>query len=112
MIKNNFVRQTLALLAVLLSARAEVPRVALDADWQDTAGNEIQAQGGGVLKAGDTFYWYGVEFAGETPKQVRCYTSKDLMQWTFARPVLTQQVTRRVKVLYNPEGKQFVIHPQ
>ena len=27
--------------------------------WLDTNGNRIQAHGGAILAAGDTFYWYG-----------------------------------------------------
>jgi hypothetical protein len=27
--------------------------------WKDTKGNRIEAHGGGFLKVGDTWYWFG-----------------------------------------------------
>jgi hypothetical protein len=100
------------LLAVLLWLPASVAESQLinsDAIWRDTDGNEIQAQGGCILKYGETFYWYGVEFKGETPNQVRCYSSNDLLRWKFEKPVLTKNVSHRVKVLYSDSTKQFVM---
>jgi len=38
------------------------PKVIVHTDpmkWLDTKGNLIQAHGGGILKRGDTYYWYG-----------------------------------------------------
>ena len=35
-----------------------------DTFWKDTAGDFIYSQGGGVLRVGDTYYWYGVRYAG------------------------------------------------
>ncbi len=55
--------------------------------WLDTDGNRIQAHGGSILAAGDTFYWYG-ENKEKTKGDpsiwhwgVRCYSSKDLYNW-------------------------------
>jgi hypothetical protein len=49
----------------------------------DTSGTPIQAHGGGVLKDGDTYYWYGEDKTnGYLPaKGVHVYSSKDLYNW-------------------------------
>ena len=49
--------------------------------WHDSAGNEIIAQGGSMLKVGGTYYWYG--FDTSSADDVRCYSSTDLAHWTF-----------------------------
>lgn len=76
--------------------------------WLDTAGNPIQAHGGGVLYHAGTYYWYGEnkdvdnetaiqEIEGRPTPVVRrrvpvrgvsCYTSTDLYNWTHAGIVL------------------------
>ena len=54
--------------------------------WRDTDGVHINAHGGGLLKDGDTWYWYG-EHKTEGSKGNRaqvgvgCYSSKDLTTW-------------------------------
>ena len=35
-----------------------------DRFWKDSSGTPIYSQGGGVLQVGDTYYWYGVKYAG------------------------------------------------
>src|SRR6185437_4833032 len=35
-----------------------------DVFWKDTSGNPIYSQGGGVLKVGATYYWYGAKYNG------------------------------------------------
>lgn len=51
--------------------------------WQDQDGILIQAHGGGILKHGDTWYWYGEDKRnGYFPSPgVSCYSSKDLVRW-------------------------------
>ncbi|PZQ90716.1 MAG: hypothetical protein DI534_05840 [Leifsonia xyli] len=54
---------------------------------RDTAGNRIQAHGGGIFRDGDTFYLYGenkertVEGADIWHWGVRAYSSTDLVNW-------------------------------
>ena len=74
-----------------------------DAFKLDTSGNPIYSQGGGIFKFGNTYYWYGVKYNGAvtyynnpTAKNsdssfaaVTCYTSTDLVNWTFANNILT-----------------------
>lgn len=73
--------------------------------WKDTAGTPIYSQGGGMLKVGAKYYWYGVKYAeavsyaeapGEALDQphfsaVTAYSSTDLVNWTFEGDVLTPQ---------------------
>ncbi|SFB26436.1 hypothetical protein SAMN05216312_10592 [Cohnella sp. OV330] len=35
-----------------------------DVFWKDTSNHNIYAQGGGILKVGNTYYWYGVKYNG------------------------------------------------
>ncbi|KAG6891103.1 hypothetical protein C0995_014193 [Termitomyces sp. Mi166 len=61
------------------------------ATWTDTAGNVIQAHGGGFLKVGSTYYWYGEDKSLNSAlfHAVSCYTSTDLTTWTRQNDALT-----------------------
>ena len=52
-------------------------------DWLDSEGNLIEAHGEGILKVGQTYYWYGENHKlGEGNKTgVSCYSSTDLYDW-------------------------------
>lgn len=91
--------------------------------WLDNKGNHIQAHGGGIIKKDDTYYWYGEyrgrEVQSDTYKYVGCYTSKDLINWTFLNKIKfeapegfdsTHWVFERPKVYYNKETKQYVMY--
>ncbi|GLZ34509.1 hypothetical protein Lesp02_66960 [Lentzea sp. NBRC 105346] len=118
----------LALLAVLLCFFAP-PALAADAmitpgvQWKDTSGNPIQAHGGGMIKVGSTYYWFGEDKTGTSQgnawfRNVPCYSSSDLQHWKFEANVLTRQasgdlgpkrVIERPKVIYNASTKQYVM---
>ena len=51
-------------------------------DWKDTAGKEINAHGGCVVKDGEYFYWIGDKRSKNNCMGVSCYRSKDLLNWT------------------------------
>jgi hypothetical protein len=40
--------------------------------WPDNLGEHIQAHGGGILKVGDTYYWFGEDRAKNNPRGLRC----------------------------------------
>ncbi|MEU4743928.1 family 43 glycosylhydrolase, partial [Actinosynnema sp. NPDC023658] len=76
-----------------------------DTFWNDTSGNPIYSQGGGVFKFGDTYYWYGVHYLGAehyradpTRKfdnevsfvSIPVYSSRDLVNWRFENNVATR----------------------
>ena len=103
--------------------------------WYDTDGRHINAHGGGILKYGDTYYWFGEHKDDRTSDAmvgVMCYASKDLVNWRNCGVALSvtepapgqagQRMRRgattgsdiergcileRPKVIYNPVTKKF-----
>ena len=52
--------------------------------WRDDSGRHINAHGGGIMKYGDTYYWFGEHKADTTSRAmvgVMCYASEDLVNW-------------------------------
>src|SRR5512133_1816797 len=90
--------------------------------WPDDRGQHIQAHGGGIIKIGDTWYWFGEDRGqGQEPERryVSCYSSKDLAHWTFRNQVMKQAdpgdlgarfVLERPKVFYSRKTKKFVMY--
>ena len=90
--------------------------------WLDNRGLQIQAHGGGILKVGDTFFWFGEDRTqGLDPNKryVSCYASKDLEHWTFRNQVLKLSdpesfgpgwLLERPKVFYNSATKKYVLY--
>lgn len=90
--------------------------------WPDADGNHIQAHGGGIMKVGKTYYWYGEERRKglDTAKRfVSCYSSKDLRNWKFEGDVLQladpehlgpHWVCERPKVFHNPRTQKYVMY--
>ena len=91
--------------------------------WKDNRGEHINAHGGGVLKYGNTYYWYG-EHKGEKSSAafvgVTCYSSKNLRDWRYEGVALsvvdekghdleTGCTLERPKVIYNKVTKKFVM---
>lgn len=88
--------------------------------WLDTAGEPIDAAGGCILKVGSTYYWYG-----NSGVYVNCYSSTDLVHWTFVNAILgpgsvdatgvvaadltTPCVVERPKVIYNSSTGNYVL---
>ncbi len=119
----------LALLPVLASHAREFPlrdRIVPGAIWPDDQGHHIQAHGGGLLKLGDTYYWFGEDRGGETKgkkpadRAVSCYASRDLMNWEFRHQVIrtgppeadvgSPFVFERPKVFHNQKTGKFVMY--
>jgi len=101
-----------------------------DTFWEDTSGTPIYSQGGGVLQVGDTYYWYGVHYAGAQPYidnpqggkngntgfvGVTTYSSKDLVNWKHET---TDKLANaggwfgRLGVAYNANTKKYVLVAQ
>ena len=94
--------------------------------WPDDHGHHIQAHGGGILKVGDTYYWFGEDRGGEVTKKkplerkVSCYASKDLTNWEFRNQVIrggapepefgSPYVFERPKVFHNARTGKFVMY--
>lgn len=86
--------------------------------FKDTSGNIIHAHGGGLIKYGSHYYWYG-EYRDSSNYflGVRCYRSTDLKNWEYRGEVLAPNSAaelnkcniERPKVMYNASTKQFVM---
>lgn len=122
---------SLALVAMCATAADIVPGEV----WLDTAGNPINAHGGGLLYHNGKYYWYGEYKKGETilpdwatwecyrtdVTGVGCYSSPDMVNWTFEGIVLPavkddsthdlhpSKVLERPKVVYNAKTGKFVM---
>lgn len=92
-----------------------------DVFWNTKEGTPLNSQGGGIFKFPDPvtgiqkYYWYGVQYVEanryranpavtlntSTFEAVTCYSSVDLVHWTFENNVLTKDKA-------NPSGKSWV----
>lgn len=96
--------------------------------WPDDRGQHIQAHGGGILKQGDTYYWFGEYRAQGVPpgfRYVGCYSSKDLLHWTHHDPIRfslqdlddktragvgNRWIMERPKVYFNQKTGKYVMY--
>jgi len=112
---------TLAVLLVCLAAKSAGTFTPGEL-WPDNRGQHIQAHGSGILKMGDTFYWFG-EDRGQNLDwrscHVSCYASTNLADWKFCGDVLNMtaptnfgrhMILERPKVFYNAPTKKFVMY--
>jgi len=93
--------------------------------WLDTQGHPINAHGGGMLRVGDTYYWYG-EAKTDGPGGntahigVSVYRSHDLLNWTamgIALHVVSDPhsditdgaIIERPKVIFNRTTHTYVM---
>ena len=127
---KKLVRQTGALAAILLVAvsfaavcadKANAQGIRSGELWPDDEGIHINAHGGGILRYGDTYYWYGEHKAENTSNAlvgVTCYSSKDLLHWHNCGVALSVTderghdiergcIMERPKVIYNNVTKKF-----
>ncbi len=115
----------------IASAFVNAQTIQNDVFWKTVDGKNIYSQGGGVLQVGDTYYWYGVKYAGAetyaknpTKKNsdtgflgVTCYSSKDLVNWKDEGIVLKPDQAAggwfgRIGVVYNKKTKKYVLAGQ
>jgi hypothetical protein len=90
--------------------------------WLDDRGQPIEAHGGGILKRGDTYFWFGEdreEGLDSAKRYVACYSSTDLMHWKFRNVVIhlsdpenfgPRWLLERPKVFFNQKTKKFVMY--
>ncbi|MFZ3495756.1 RICIN domain-containing protein [Streptomyces sp. 5.8] len=120
------ISRTAALLCALLlslvtaagTAHAAPVTIANGTQFTDPAGNPVHAHGGGVLKVGQYYYWFGENRnTDNTFRYVSAYRSTDLKTWEFRNHVLTEASDpeldwaniERPKVVYNSSTQQFVM---
>ncbi len=89
--------------------------------WLDDSGRHINAHGGGIMKYGDTYYWFGEHKADTTSSAmigVMCYASEDLVNWRNLGVALSVSdekgadiergcILERPKVIYNKVTGNF-----
>jgi hypothetical protein len=122
-IQAGMVLAALLLLAgVHSSVAADLPVIHPGETWPDNRGQHIQAHGGGILKLGKVYYWFGEDRSmGNTRsnRYVACYVSTNLVQWTFRNQVVRLSdpdnlgpdwVFERPKVFYNKPTRKFVMY--
>lgn len=90
--------------------------------WPDDRGEHIQAHGGGILKEGDTYFWFGEYRAKDNEPgkvYVGCYSSTDLVNWKFRNKVVASEspfadksqwwTLERPKVYHNKKTGKYVM---
>ncbi len=120
-----------------LTVRAQANTIYNDVFWNTKDGQPIYSQGGGIFRFVDSatgvkkYYWYGVHYKeaesyrtdpsqtynGCTFESVTCYTSDDLVHWTYEGDVLTKEETNkngrtwvgRLGVAYIQEINQYAL---
>ncbi|RZA30674.1 MAG: beta-xylosidase [Lysobacteraceae bacterium] len=124
------------LVGVFCTAHAAEPTIRNGDFWKDSSGTPIYSQGGGILKVGARYYWYGVKYAeavsyakapGATTDKphfvsVTAYSSLDLVNWRFEGDVLTpaglgehfdpNAWLGRMGVVYNKSTRKYVLLTQ
>ncbi len=126
---------------IIDTVRAQSLNIKNDIFWYTKDGSPINSQGGGIFRFADAvtgvekYYWYGVYYEEAdtyrndpsvtlpkcTFKSVTCYSSVDLINWTFEADVLTKdEVLKdgrntwlgRLGVAYIKERKQYAMFVQ
>ncbi|NUS15838.1 MAG: family 43 glycosylhydrolase [Streptomyces sp.] len=129
---SQFTAASAATSAPQATASADAATVQNDVFWKDTSGNPIYSQGGGVLKVGSTYYWYGVKYNGAAGyysnpaggknsdtsfNAITTYSSTDLAHWKFEGNAMTTSDVNggwigRVGVAHNPTTGKYVLIAQ
>jgi hypothetical protein len=120
--------------------KAQSHNIKNDVFWYTKEGLPISSQGGGIFRFADPstgekkYYWYGVHYQGADTyrndpsvtisnaafESVTCYSSTDLVNWTFEADVLTKEELQkhdgnrrtwvgRLGVAYIPELKKYAM---
>ncbi|MFJ9038080.1 RICIN domain-containing protein [Streptomyces sp. NPDC102406] len=110
-----------ALAAAFLTAapaQAAPQTIANGTRFTTGSGDPVHAHGGGVIKVGAYYYWFGEHRNDDnTFRYVDAYRSSDLKNWEFRNHVLTQASAgelaaaniERPKVMYNAATGTFVM---
>ncbi len=103
-------------------AAAEPQTIHPGAIWPDDRGAHVQAHGGGIIHHNGLYYWFGEDRSRDNDRRKRyvaCYSSPDLVHWTFRNQVFVADqlpeigprwVLERPKVFYNERTGKFVMY--
>ena len=106
---TNYCRWTivgLILAGAVMSSQAAWSTIHNDFFQIDQNGDPVHTRSGCLRKFNDTYYWYGS--AGGFTDQT-CYSSPDLMHWTYKGVAIKAAGTNRMDVVYNDSTKQYVM---
>jgi beta-xylosidase len=102
--------------AALVSA---APQVVPGGTWTASNGTHLNAHGAGVIRVNNIFYLIGEDKSeGSAFKNVNCYSSTDLVEWTYVGALLSRtgsgdlgpnRIIERPKVLYNDKTGKYVM---
>lgn len=91
-----------------------------NAHIQTNTGLHVQAHGAGIVEESGTFYMIGEDKTdGSAFQNINCYSSTNLVEWTFEKALLTRQsdgdlgpnrVVERPKVIYNKATSTYVMY--
>ncbi|PYH92254.1 glycosyl hydrolase family 43 protein [Aspergillus ellipticus CBS 707.79] len=109
----------LASLALASTAAASL-QIVPGATWTAGGTNQhIQAHGAGLIEVDSTYYWVGENhFNGSAFQSINCYSSTDLVEWTFVGELLSlessgdlgpDRVVERPKIIYNDDTSTYVM---
>ncbi|WFE19663.1 RICIN domain-containing protein [Solwaraspora sp. WMMD937] len=108
-----------AALALAAAPAAAAPVTVTNAtQFTDTTGAGVHAHGGGMIKVGGYYYWFGENRHDDhTFRYVSVYRSTDLRTWELRNHVLRQSSSpelavaniERPKILYNPATGRYVL---
>ncbi|MFF3482590.1 RICIN domain-containing protein [Streptomyces sp. NPDC002701] len=105
-------------LATAGPAQAAPQTVTNGTQFTATGGGPVHAHGGGIVKSGAYYYWFGENRNPDnTFRSVDAYRSTDLKNWEFRNHVLTEAShpelgtanIERPKVMYNASTGTFVM---
>ncbi|KAI1207603.1 carbohydrate-binding module family 35 protein [Annulohypoxylon truncatum] len=109
-----------ALFAALSPLASASLQVVPGGTWTASNGEHLQAHGAGVIQVDDLYYLIGEDKTnGSAFQNVNCYSSPDLVQWTYVGALLSRtssgdlgpnRVVERPKVLYNASTKKYVLY--
>jgi len=109
------------LCSTILSARS-ANVIEPGAVWLDNRFKPIQAHGGSIIRLRNTYFCFGEDRSQNldpVKRFVACYSSTDLVNWTFRNRVLalsdpenlgTGWVLERPKVFYNAQTRKFIMY--
>lgn len=107
---HSVLMMTILALGIIINVNAQKGNIKNDIFWNTKDGQPLNSQGGGIFKFSkpvdgvQKYYWYGVHYEeadiyrnapyitlpNATFKSVPCYSSLDLVNWTFEGDVVTK----------------------
>ncbi|OTA96588.1 carbohydrate-binding module family 35 protein [Hypoxylon sp. CO27-5] len=109
-----------ALITVLTSLAEASLQIVPGATWTASNSEHVQAHGAGIIKVDSTYYLIGEDKTqGSAFQNINCYSSTDLVQWTYVGALLSRassgdlgpnRVVERPKVLFNAKTNKYVLY--